>query len=79
VERLERSWIGNGITGEEFEMPDHIYAADLNLSGRGSLFERLCTAPTHLGYERLASYYLQGPTSFDEIRQCRAAVSLMIR
>ena len=78
VERLEGSWIANGITGEEFEMPNHTYAADLNLFGRGSLFERLCTAPTHLGCERLASY-LQGPASFDEIRQRRSAALLIIR
>jgi len=45
VERLEERWVGNGIRGEEFEAPDHIYAGDLNLFGRGSLFERLLPAP----------------------------------
>jgi hypothetical protein len=73
VDRLTERWAGNGISGEEFEAPDHIYAADLNLFGRGSLFERLCTARTHLGRERLASY-LQEPAAFDEIRQRQAAV-----
>lgn len=73
VERLEGRWIGNGISGEEFEVPDHVYAADLNLFGRGSLFERVCTARTHLGCERLASY-LQEPAGIDEIRQRQAAV-----
>jgi hypothetical protein len=73
VERLEGRWVGNGISGEEFEAPDHVYAADLNLFGRGSLFERLCTARSHLGRERLASY-LQDPAGFHEIRQRQAAV-----
>jgi hypothetical protein len=73
VERLEGRWIGNGMSGEEFEVPDHVYAADLNLFGRGSLFERLCTARTHLGCKRLASY-LQEPAGFDQIRQRQAAV-----
>jgi hypothetical protein len=73
VERLTELWPGNGISGEEFQKPDHLYAADLNLFGRGSLFERLCTARTHLGCERLASY-LQEPASLDEIRQRQAAV-----
>jgi hypothetical protein len=73
VERLEGRWIGNGISGEEFEVQDHVYAADLNLFGRGSLFERVCTARTHLGCERLASY-LQEPAGLDEIRQRQAAV-----
>ncbi len=73
VERLEDRWIGNGISGEEFEASDHIYAADLSLFGRGSLFERLCTARTHLGCERLASY-LQEPAGLNEIRQRQAGV-----
>lgn len=73
VERLEERWTGNGISGEEFEGPEHVYAADLSLFGRGSLFERLCTARTHLGCERLAAY-LQEPAGLDEIRQRQAAV-----
>src|SRR5262245_10602427 len=35
IERLEDRWTGNGISGEEFEAPDHVYAADLNLFGHG--------------------------------------------
>ncbi len=73
VERLEGSWTGNGVSGEEFEVPDHAYAADLSLFGRGSLFERLCTARTHLGCERLARY-LQEPAGLPEIRERQAAV-----
>jgi MutS domain V len=73
VERLEERWPGKGISGEEFETPDHIYAADLTLFGCGSLFERLCTARTRLGWERLAQY-LQAPVGFDEIQQRQAAV-----
>lgn len=73
VDRLEGRWIGNGISGEEFAAAGHVYAADLNLFGRGSLFERLCTARTHLGCERLA-VYLQEPANSDEIRQRQAAV-----
>jgi hypothetical protein len=71
--RLEERWMGNGISGEEFAMRGHPYAADLNLFGRGSLFERLCTARTHLGCARLAAY-LQEPAGIDEIRQRRTAI-----
>jgi hypothetical protein len=63
----------NGISGEEFEAPDHIYVADLNLFGNGSLFECLCIARTHLGCERLA-HYLQISAGIGEIRQRQAAV-----
>jgi len=73
VDRMEDRWMGSGTSGEEFEIPDHVYAADLNLFGSGSLFERLCTARTHLGCERLASY-LQEPAGWDEIRARQAAV-----
>jgi MutS domain V len=73
VERLEERWSGNGISGEEFARPGHVYAADLNLFGRGSLFERLCTARTQLGCERLAAY-LQEPVGLEEIGQRQAAV-----
>jgi hypothetical protein len=73
VERLEDRWAGEGISGEEFATPDHVFAADLGLFGSGSLFERLCTARTHLGCERLASY-LQRPTGLVEILQRQAAV-----
>lgn len=73
VERLEGRWVGNGISGEEFQEPEHVYSADLDLFGRGSLFERLCTARTHLGCKRLASY-LQDPAGFDEIRDRQAAI-----
>ncbi|HWB86978.1 MAG TPA: hypothetical protein VG675_22740 [Bryobacteraceae bacterium] len=73
VERLEERWAGRGVSGEEFEKPGHIYAADLNLIGHGSLFERLCTARTHIGCQRLASY-LQEPAELDEICRRQAAV-----
>jgi hypothetical protein len=73
VQRLEERWAGEGVSGEEFEAAGHIYAADLNLFGPGSLFERLCTARTHLGRERLARY-LQEPVAVEEIRQRQAAV-----
>ncbi|HLK61809.1 MAG TPA: hypothetical protein VKU19_00120 [Bryobacteraceae bacterium] len=73
VERLEDRWIDNGISGKEFEKPNHIYAADLNLFGRGSLFQRLCTARTHLGCERLA-HYLQEPVGREEVLRRQAAV-----
>ncbi len=73
AERMDDEWAGTGASGEEFAEPDHIYAADLNLFGEGSLFERLCIARTHLGRQRLAEY-LQWPAGADEIRQRQAAV-----
>ena len=68
IERLEDRWAGHGVTGEEFEADNHAYARDLDLFGTGSLFERLCTARTHIGRQRLARY-LQEPTQVREIRR----------
>ena len=42
--RLEGRWAGQGVKGLEFLDVEHPYAADLDLFGEGSLFERLCTA-----------------------------------
>jgi hypothetical protein len=42
--RMENRWAGGGTSGEEFSDEDHLYASDLDLFGKGSLFELLCTA-----------------------------------
>jgi hypothetical protein len=65
--RLEDQWIGTGETGERFFDPAHPYARDLDLFGRGSLFELLSTARTRAGEETLASWLLH-PASPDEVQ-----------
>ena len=56
--RMEGRWAGSGVSGEEFLTHEHPYAADLDLFGRGSMFERLCTARTRSGEAVLASWLL---------------------
>jgi hypothetical protein len=56
--RLEDEWVGTGSRGEEFRDPAHPYADDLDLLGRGSLFERLSRARTRAGEEQLAAWLL---------------------
>jgi len=58
VARLEGNWAGRGQTGEGYLNPAHPYAVDLDLFGKGSLFELLCTARTHIGEETLARWLL---------------------
>jgi hypothetical protein len=67
VARLEDRWSGTGITGEHFLEPSHPCARDLDLFGRASVFELLCTARTHAGEETLARWLL-APASPDEVR-----------
>src|SRR5215471_8969322 len=56
--RLDGQWAGAGETGAAYLKPEHLYAQDLDLFGKGSLFELLCTARTHIGEETLAAWLL---------------------
>jgi hypothetical protein len=59
LKRLGGDWPGTGNRGERFLDPAHLCAADLDLFGRGSLFERVCTARTAAGEDRLAGWFTQ--------------------
>ena len=54
----EQSLDRNRPAGERFRDPKHVYADDLDLFGRGSLFELLSTARTGAGEAALASWLL---------------------
>jgi hypothetical protein len=56
--RLDGEWPGRGETGERYLDPAHPYAQDLDLFGKGSLFELLSTARTHIGEDTLARWLL---------------------
>jgi hypothetical protein len=56
--RLDNRWIGAGSQGERFRDPRHVFADDLDLFGRGSLFELLSTARTSMGERVLAGWLL---------------------
>lgn len=71
--RLEDRWTGTGETGERFRAADHLFADDLDLFGRGSLFELLSTSRTRGGEARLAGWLLT-PAAPDVIRQRQASV-----
>jgi MutS domain V len=71
--RLANQWMGSGECGERFLEPAHPYARDLDLFGRGSLFELLCAARTRGGEEALANWLLKAaPVS--EVHARQAAV-----
>jgi hypothetical protein len=64
--RLEDRWVGTGEPGERFRDDSHVYANDLDLFGRGSLFELLSLARTRAGEEALAGW-LTSPADASEI------------
>lgn len=72
--RIADRWPGTGQTGERFDDPHHVYAADLDLFGRGGLFELLSTARTRMGEETLAQWLLSA-SPLDQIRERHPAVA----
>jgi hypothetical protein len=72
--RVEDRWPGTGRQGTQFDDPHHVYAADLDLFGRGSLFELLCAARTRMGEERLAQW-LKSPAPLAVIRDRHASLT----
>lgn len=64
--RIEDRWSGTGATGERFRDAGHIYADDLDVLGRGGLFELLSLAQTPMGEQCLANW-LMAPGAVEEI------------
>ena len=58
LDRLHDRWTGTGATGEQFRPKDHVYADDLDVFGKGSLFELLSRARTSAGEKTLADWLL---------------------
>ena len=71
--RLDDQWPGTGDSGERYLNPEHPYATDLDLFGKGSLFELLCTARTQLGQDALAGW-LRTPAPPDIVRARQQSV-----
>jgi hypothetical protein len=75
VARLEDRWRGDwgGEAGERFRNPGHVYAEDLDLFGKSSLFPLLSTARTRAGEDFLAKWLL-APADQDDVAARHAAV-----
>ena len=72
LSRLNGTWAGAGVAGARFLEPDDPCARDLDLFGRASLFELLCTARTRAGEETLAKW-LTVPAAPDVVQARQAA------
>jgi MutS domain V len=70
---LAAEFSGRGRPGTRFLDEHHPFAADLDLFGPGSLYERLCRARTPFGEETLAQWLLE-PSSAEIVRARHAAV-----
>ncbi len=74
IARIEDRWTGTGESGDRFRDPKHVYADDLDIFGRGCLFELLSTARLPMGENRLAEW-LRQPSSPAEIRERHGSVT----
>ena len=72
--RIEDRWAGTGEAGDRFRDDHHLYANDLDIFGRGSLFELLSLARTRAGEETLAGW-LTHPAAPPEVAARRDAVT----
>jgi hypothetical protein len=71
--RLDGNWAGTGEPGDRYNEAAHPYAVDLDLFGKGSVFELLCTARTRIGEDRLAQW-LKSPAMPEAVRARHEAV-----
>jgi MutS-like protein len=72
--RIDDRWAGTGEAGDRFRDDRHLYANDLDIFGRGSLFELLSLARTRAGEEALAAW-LTHPAAPQEVAARRDAVT----
>jgi DNA mismatch repair ATPase MutS len=74
LKRLEGKWKSFKDTGEEFKEADHNYSNDLDIFGKGSLFQFINTANTYLGREKLSKILTSPNYSAEEIYARQEAV-----
>ena len=72
--RIEDRWVGGGSSGDRFADDRHLYANDLDLFGRGSLFELLSIARTRSGEDVLAAW-LKTAAARPEIAERQQAIT----
>jgi len=71
--RLHDRWVGKGPSGERYADPLHPYSGDLDVFGRGSLFQYLCEAHTPNGQDTLAAW-LNAPSLPETVLARQAAI-----
>jgi hypothetical protein len=76
IARLDDRWAGGGRDGARF-LHGHHFARDVDLFGRGSLFELINTARTEAGEVALADWFRAG-ADLDEVRARQAAVAELV-
>jgi hypothetical protein len=79
LKRLDNHWAGEGNQGERFRSAAHLFADDLDLFGRASVFERISTARTSGGERILADWLLQPGEPEEVVARQQAVAELRSR
>jgi hypothetical protein len=74
LERIRDRWHGSGPAGGQLDVQHHIYAADLDLFGKDSLYQMLCAARTQMGENTLARWLL-APADSAAIRERHSSIA----
>ncbi|WP_375772176.1 DNA mismatch repair protein MutS [Archangium gephyra] len=75
--RLTRGWHDFAERGERFLTGSHLYAADLDVFGQGSVFQLMNETATRAGEERLAAW-LSWPAQAEAVRARQAAARELV-
>ncbi len=73
-QRLQGQYGDHGPRGERFIDEHHLYGADLDLFGKQSLYQRLCTARTPMG-EAILAQWLLNPADLATIRERQTGIA----
>ena len=72
--RLQGQHRSQGLLGDQFNDEHHVYGGDLDLFGKQSLYEQLCTARTPMG-ESILARWLLAPAGLAAIRERQSCVA----
>jgi len=74
LERIQDRRQGSAPSGGQFDVQHHIYAADLDLFGKDSLYQMLCAARTQMGEDTLARWLL-APADYATVHGRHASIA----
>jgi hypothetical protein len=74
LNRINDAWLGYFDCGDEFIDSEHPYCLDLDVFGKGSIFQWLSSSHTFYGRKQLASDLLKPPETIEQIKERQGAI-----
>lgn len=75
LSRLSGNWTGYSDTGDDFINDEHPFSTDLDMFGKGSLFQWISSSHTFYGRKQLASDILLTPSTIGQVVQQQGAIT----